>query len=64
MNYYGSYDFNAGRSVKDKAFSFLIGCCTVAICFVIGFETAKNVVGWVNKEPVVSPIAGESGRMR
>jgi len=67
---YGSFQYGeltkppARHIYPGKAASFLVGLVTLATAYYVGFMTCKNVVGWVNKEPVISPIAGESASLK
>lgn len=56
------------RSFADQALSFLLGVATVGLVYYLGFATAQNIVGWINK-PIISaitplPEAGVSAQIR
>jgi hypothetical protein len=49
-----------------KAASFLVGVAAIILSYIIGFETCKNIVGWINSPvtaDIPSPVAGMSGEL-
>jgi hypothetical protein len=44
------------RLLSDKLLSFVIGVIVIALAYYLGFKTATNIVGWINKENYVSPV--------